>query len=237
MDEPEITRSDMSEGGELVRIDEVLPETLQLIPLTTRPYFPVLVQPIVVDKEPWGAGLVKVADSSHKLLALSYAPMKQSGQSDDRIPQPEDISIIGCVARIHRIHEIENKLQFIAQGIQRFRIVDWVRKEPPYVVRVEYFHQIERSDENQTRAYAMSIINIIKELMQLNPLYNEELRQYLNYFNPNDPGPLTDFAAAITSAEPQYMQEILETLPLLERMEKVLVMIAKELDVAKLGYV
>ncbi|MCB1647659.1 MAG: endopeptidase La, partial [Pseudomonadales bacterium] len=84
------------------------------------------------------------------------------------------------------------------------------------------------------RAYAMAIINIIKELMTLNPLYNEELKQYLNYFNPNEPGPLADFAAAITSAEPEEMQDILETLPLLERMEKVLLMITKELDVARL---
>ena len=38
----------------LARPDEVLPDTLQLIPLTSEPYFPVLVQPIVVEGEPWG---------------------------------------------------------------------------------------------------------------------------------------------------------------------------------------
>jgi len=70
--------------------------------------------------------------------------------------------------------------------------------------------------------------------MTLNPLYNEELKQYLNYFTPNEPGPLADFAAAITSATPTEMQEILETVPLLERMEKVLLLIRKELDVARM---
>ena len=90
------------------------------------------------------------------------------------------------------------------------------------------------AEESQLRAYAMALIDIIKELMTLNPLYNEELKQYLNYFNPNEPGPLADFAAAITSASAEDMQDILETLPLLERMEKVLLLLRKELEIARL---
>ena len=39
--------------GDLVRPEHILPETLHLIPLTNRPYFPVLVQPVVVDEDPW----------------------------------------------------------------------------------------------------------------------------------------------------------------------------------------
>ncbi len=211
------------------RPDEVLPDTLQLIPLTSRPYFPVLVQPVIVDQEPWGQGIRTVAESAHRLIAMSFAP-----KSDGDIPAPGDIRDIGCVARIHRLHESKGKLQFIAQGIRRFRIREWVKRTPPYVVRVEYFEPPSDEDANQLRAYAMSIINIIKELMGLNPLYNEELKQYLNYFTPNDPSPLTDFAAAITSAEPEELQDILETIPLLERMEKVLLLISKEVEVARL---
>ena len=214
---------------QLARPDEVLPDTLQLIPLTSRPYFPVLVQPIVVDQDPWGKGIRKVAESAHKLIAMSFAPSAGKG-----IPQPEDICIVGCVARIHRLHESKGKLQFIAQGVRRFRIREWVKRVPPYVVRVDYIDSPPIEDESQLRAYAMSIINIIKELMTLNPLYNEELKQYLNYFDPNEPSPLADFAAAITSADALELQDILETIPLLDRMEKVLLMIGKELEVARL---
>ncbi|MBQ74269.1 MAG: endopeptidase La [Gammaproteobacteria bacterium] len=214
---------------QLARPDEILPDTLQLIPLVTRPYFPVLVQPVVVDQDPWGKGIRKVAESAHKLVAMSFSPTTGGG-----IPAPDDICKIGCVARIHRLHESKGKLQFIAQGIRRFRIREWVKKEPPYVVRVDYFDSLPMEDESQLRAYAMSIINIIKELMTLNPLYNEELKQYLNYFDPNEPSPLTDFAAAITSADALELQDILETIPLLDRMAKVLLMIGKELEVARL---
>ena len=213
---------------EIARPDEVLPDTLQLIPLGDRPYFPVLVQPVVVDLEPWGAGIKSVAETAHQLLALSYSP------SAEEQPDPDDVCAVGCVVRLHRIQEVKGKLQFIAQGIRRFRIREWIKKTPPYVVQVEYLEAGPVEDESQLRAYAMALINIIKELMILNPLYNEELKNYLNHFNPNEPSPLADFAAAITSATPEELQDILETFDLLERMEKVLLLITKELEVAKI---
>ncbi|HAK51550.1 MAG TPA: endopeptidase La, partial [Gammaproteobacteria bacterium] len=213
---------------EIARPEEVLPDTLQLIPLGERPYFPVLVQPVVVELDPWGPGIENVAETAHRLLALNYAPTNADQ------PDPEDVRAVGCVIRIHRIQEVKGKLQFIAQGIRRFRIREWIKKTPPYVVRVEYLEPEPVEDESQLRAYAMALINIIKELMTLNPLYNEELKQYLNYFNPNEPSPLADFAAAITSADPEELQDILETMGLLERMEKVLLLITKELEVAKI---
>ena len=116
---------------EIARPDEVLPDTLQLIPLGDRPYFPVLVQPVVVDLEPWGAGIQSVAEPAHQLLALSYSP------SAEEQPDPDDVCTVGCVVRLHRIQEVKGKLQFIAQGIRRFRIREWIKKTPPYVGQVE----------------------------------------------------------------------------------------------------
>ena len=189
---------------EVARPDEVLPDTLQLIPLGERPYFPVLVQPIVVNADPWGSGLEEVGATAHKLLALSYAPSGKSQYS------PDDICSVGCVVRLHRIQQDKDKVQFIAQGIRRFRIREWIKKKPPYRVRVEYVEAAPVADDSQVRAYAMALINIIKELMTLNPLYNEELKHYLNHFNANEPSALADFAAAITSAESDDLQDILE---------------------------
>src|SRR5690606_41010259 len=83
-------------------------------------------------------------------------------------------------------------------------------------------------------AYALAIINTIKELLPLNPLYNEGLKLYLQNFSPREPSPLTDFAAALTAASGAELQGVLETVPLLRRMEKVLVLLKKELEVARL---
>ena len=80
----------------------------------------------------------------------------------------------------------------------------------------------------------MALINAIKELLPLNPLYSEELKNYLNRFSPNDPSPLTDFAAALTTAPGDELQQVLDTVPMLQRMEKVLPLLRKEVEVARL---
>ncbi|MGH8412518.1 MAG: endopeptidase La, partial [Pseudomonas sp.] len=119
-------------------------------------------------------------------------------------------------------------------GLTRVRLKTWLKHHrPPYLVEVEYPHQpSEPTDE--VKAYGMALINAIKELLPLNPLYSEELKNYLNRFSPNDPSPLTDFAAALTSATGTELQQVLDCVPMLKRMEKVLPMLRKEVEVARL---
>lgn len=136
--------------------------------------------------------------------------------------------------KVHKLQGEDQQLQFIAQGLRRFRIVRWLSRKPPYLVEVTYPREPVEAEEDETRAYAMAIINGIKELLPINPLYGEELKHYLNRFSPHEPGPLTDFAAAITSAKGHELQSVLATLPVLDRMQRVLPLLRKEIDVAQL---
>ncbi|MEJ2531155.1 MAG: endopeptidase La [Halioglobus sp.] len=124
--------------------------------------------------------------------------------------------------------------QFLAQGIKRFRIVRWLNDSPPYLVQVEYPRSQGDRGSDEIKAYAMALIKEIKELLPLNPLYSEELKQYLANFSPNQPSLLADFSAALTTASGENLQEILDTLPLQSRMEKVLGLLRKEREVAEL---
>jgi len=89
-------------------------------------------------------------------------------------------------------------------------------------------------NRDDVKSYAMALIQAIKELVPLNPLYNEELKNFLNHFNLNEPSPLADFAAAITTAPGEDLQDVLDTIPILPRMEKVLLLLRKEIEMARL---
>ncbi len=80
----------------------------------------------------------------------------------------------------------------------------------------------------------MAIISALKELVQINPLYSEEIKMFLNRQSMNDPARLSDFAANLTSSDGQQLQEILETLDVRKRIDKVLVLLKKELEVSRL---
>jgi ATP-dependent Lon protease len=209
----------------------VLPSTLYLLPLFDRPFFPAQAFPLIMDEQPWLESVEKIGESSHHMAGLVLV-------KDDKLTDlaADDFFTTGSIVRLHNPTRAEGKLQFIAEGLERFRIVKWLSKTPPYKVQVEYpgEEKSHKREKDEVRAYAMAVINTIKELLPLNPLYSEELKHFLNRFGPNEPSPLSDFAATLTTASKEQLQQVLETIPIVARMKKVLVLLKKELEVAKL---
>ncbi|WP_290538537.1 endopeptidase La [Alcanivorax sp.] len=215
-------------SGSLALPDQLKPQRIYLIPVQHRPFMPGLVQPVMLDKERWQATLERVSQTPHQSLGLVYV-----GDNDPDSVTHEDFPEYGCLVKVHALNEENDQFQMVAQGTTRFRIENWLSRKRPFMTEVSYPESRAEADET-IRAFGMAIINTIRELLPLNPLYNEGLRHYLQNFSPSDPSPLTDFAAALTSANGSELQAILETVPLKARMEKVLTLVKKELEVARL---
>ena len=210
-------------------MDDVLPDTLYLMPIPSRPFFPGQVQPVAINPQEWGSTLEALGKAGQGVIGLSYVDRAEPSAVD-----PRQFPDIGCVVRLHRPPVAEQRGHFLAQGIRRFRIVRWLSDKPPYLVQVEYPRSQGDRDADEVKAYAMALIKEIRELLPLNPLYSEELKQYLANFSPNQPSLLADFSAALTTASGDNLQEILDTLPLVSRMEKVLGLLRREREVAEL---
>ncbi len=214
----------------LVLPAQQLPDKLYIIPIHNRPFFPAQVLPVIVNQQPWGRTLTRVGNTEHKCMAVFFVdtPPDEHGEFDlDSLPEH------GTLVRVHHVSEEGGKLQFVAQGLTRVRIRGWLSRRGPYLAEVDY-PQPPADPRDEVKAYGMALINAIKELLPLNPLYSEELKNYLNRFSPNDPSPLTDFAAALTTASGHELQEVLDTVPMLKRMEKVLPLLRKEVEVGRL---
>ncbi|ARS47992.1 endopeptidase La [Ectopseudomonas hydrolytica] len=214
----------------LVLPAQQLPDKLYVIPIHNRPFFPAQVLPVIVNQHPWGRTLNRVGNTEHKCLAVFYVdnPPDENGEFD-LASLPEH----GTLVRVHHVSEEGGKLQFVAQGLTRVRIRGWLSRRGPYLAEVDY-PQAPSDPRDEVKAYGMALINAIKELLPLNPLYSEELKNYLNRFSPNEPSPLTDFAAALTTAPGHELQEVLDCVPILKRMEKVLPLLRKEVEVGRL---
>ena len=226
-DKPNAENSESHAGGLAVQ-NHTPPQRIYLIPVKHRPFMPGLVQPVMLDKERWQQTLERVSQTPHQSLGLVYV-----GEKNPDSVTAEDFPEFGCLVKVHALNEENDQFQLVAQGTARFRINSWLNRKHPFMADVSYPEPRAEADET-IRAYGMAIINTIKELLPLNPLYNEGLRHYLQNFSPSEPSPLTDFAAALTSANGVELQTILETVPLKPRMEKVLTLVKKELEVARL---
>ncbi len=208
---------------------QTLPLTIHLLPLTEKPFFPAQTLPLVMNQGPWMETVRQIGESPHHLVGLVLV---NGDKSDDATA--EDFHSVGTLVHMHHPMHSDGKIQFIAEGITRFKVVEWISGKPPYYARVEYLPAPRQNQGEEIKAYALAIINTIKELLPLNPLYSEEIKFFLNRFSPNEPALLTDLAASLTSAPKEKLQDVLEAVNLRRRMEKVLVLIKKELEVAKL---
>ena len=218
-----------SASNNIVAAADILPSTLYLLPLSERPFFPAQALPLLLNEEPWLPTIEAAASREQRVIGLILVKPDSAEKAG-----PADFHEVGTAARMHQLARNEGRLQFIAQGLKRFRIQNWLSSTPPYHVQVEYLSEEDAVGTEELRAYSLAVINTLKELIPLNPLYSEELKFFLNRFNTNDPSPLADFAASLTTASKEELQEILATAPILERMKKVIVLIKKELEVAKL---
>lgn len=227
--EAEFTYSDDGPSTELEVASKVLPSRIYLLPVAERPFFPAQAMPVLLDHEPWLETINLIEETPQNVVGLALART-----SDLQNASPGDIFDMGTLVRMHHPASAKDKIQFIAEGLQRFRITRWLSTTPPFEVLVEYPDDILPRDNDKVKAYAMAIINTLRELIPLNPLYSEELRFFLDRFSPNEPAMLADFAASLTTAPMEDLQDVLETVNIRQRMEKVLILIKKEMDVAKL---
>jgi ATP-dependent Lon protease len=206
------------------------PNQLYIIPIQGRPFLPAQVLPVQIQANPWGKTIERVAHTAHKMLAL----FRIDDDISEDIPLNKVVPKTGCAVHILQASSTEGELQFVAEGVQRVEIVNWLSDKPPYLAEVRYIENTKDESDTEIKAYAMAMIGALKELLPINPLYSEELKQYMNRFSPNDPAPLADLSAAITSATPNELQEILDTPELVPRMKKSLAILKKEIEVAKL---
>jgi len=219
---------DQKAEGALVDYKEVMPSVLHVVPVTQRPLFPGQAVPLVVDAELWEETFKIIVDGSNPIVGLVLAHADSLEEA-----LPETFYEIGTACRIHRVSESDQRLQVIVEGVQRFRIDSWISRERPFKVRPHYFPEMKIKDNQEYKPYILAIINTIKELLPLNPLYSEELKIFMERYKPEDPSPLADFAASLTSSSREELQEILESIHLITRLDKVLALLNKELQTAK----
>lgn len=207
------------------------PEVLDIFPLLRRPFFPGMAAPIVVEQGPYFEALKKVAKSQDKCIGLVMAKDEDQDIYD---VHKNDLYQIGVVARILRVIPMEQGgAQVILNMEKRIKLSKAVPTKTHFRAHVEYWEE-EHKLTKKLKAYAISIISTIKELLKQNPLFKEELQIFLGHSDFTEPGKLADFAVALTTASREELQDVLEITDIPKRIEKALVLLKKELDLSKL---
>jgi len=226
----------LPEDKALVVSEDVFPDSLLIVPLYDRPLFPKMLLPVIISEEKLGKVLLKELKGPLRYVGLVYSYEPEDDSQTNEPGTTDNLSKVGAVGKIVQAAKHGNDpMHIIVQVMERFEIIDITSEDPIIRAKVEYIPETgEEKSEDELKAFSVSIINLIKELVQLNPLFKEELGLLMGRINLKDPATLADFAASMTTASGKELQEILETKNIKIRIEKALYLLRHELEVAKL---
>lgn len=154
----------------------------------------------------------------------------------EEIPEPENK---GDVVASFEEEAVEKKPSSTPNFAHNPYATAFLKKYKVSIVDVD--NLVEQSYDKKSpviRAVTSEIVNVFKEIANLNPLFRDQISTFSMSQSAgnviDEPAKLADFAAAVSAGEFKELQEVLETLPVEERLQKALVVLKKELMNAQL---
>jgi len=221
--------TEKEESGGLVLATEVLPSLIPIVPLRPRPAFPGLLIPIIVTGAAQIEAVQKAMQTASRTLGLVLV----------RDPEAPDgagnLHAVGVAGKIVKIINIDgDNAHFLINTLERFSLDEVREADGGFFANVQYHYAQELDLNAELKAYSQAVLATLKELVQINPLYSEEIKLFLSRSSIGDPGRLADFAANLTTADGQELQRVVESIDVRSRIDRVLVLLKKELEVSRL---
>lgn len=209
----------MSDEKNIIPIDKLLPPVLNIVPLAGRPIFPGIFTPMVItDTED-----VEAVNAAYEENGfIGFVLLKNETES----PSVDDLHHVGTVAKIaKKINLPDGGVNIFVSTYKRFRIEKVLNNKNPIRLCVEYLDD-KNSDAIEVKALLRSLIAEMQKISKDNPLFTDEMR--FNLVNIDQAGKAADFITSILNIPKEEQQEVLETIDVRERMEKVFIHIQKE---------
>ncbi|GFR50901.1 hypothetical protein Agub_g13195 [Astrephomene gubernaculifera] len=237
-----------------------------VVELSRKPLFPGIYTPVIISKNEAlvkeilevkrqgahayvGAFLKRSSDSS----SSSSSSQQQGGQGPQAqqstnmfgIPQAAEagdaashLYDIGTFAQVHTVlaGDSGDSAQLLLLGHRRVRKTKVISSDP-LRVHIDHLRDESYTSDDILKATSMEIVNTMRDLLQLNPLYGEQFRTLLSLtgsIDLQDMSRLVDAAASLTSADDATLQGVLEALSVPERARMVLALLKKEVELCKL---
>lgn len=209
----------MSDEKNIIPIDKLLPPVLNIVPLAGRPIFPGIFTPMVItDTEDVEA--VNAAYEENGFIGFVLL------KNETERPSVDDLHHVGTVAKIaKKINLPDGGVNIFVSTYKRFRIEKVLNNKNPIRLCVEYLDD-KNSDAIEVKALLRSLIAEMQKISKDNPLFTDEMR--FNLVNIDQAGKAADFITSILNIPKEEQQEVLETIDVRERMEKVFIHIQKE---------
>jgi ATP-dependent Lon protease len=207
---------------------ELPANALVIVPVRGFVLFPRTVFPIAIGRKQSIAAAQEAVRTQRQVGIL----MQREAQVAD--PSPIDLHRVGTVANIVRyITAPDGTHHLVCQGEQRFRALEFLEGRPFLAATIQRIEETDaRSPEIEARFLNLQRQAI--EAVQLLPQAPQELVAAIQAAS--TPGELADLVAAYLDLKPDERQEILETVDVTTRVDRVTRLLAQRIEVLRLSH-
>ncbi len=221
-----VTENTQSPDSKPASITEVPEDVLIIIPTRNMVLFPGVVQPVAVGREKSVAAAREALRSGRKVGFL----LQRDPEVSD--PEPKDLHRVGTVATILRVVAQNDTQHLVCQGEGRFRVLNFQPGLPFLLARVEFIND-PPSANTDVEARTLYLKQLAAEAASLLPQAPAELTNALQAIE--SPSTLADLIASFMDVKPAEKQQILETVALEPRLDKVADLLSHRIDVLRLS--
>ena len=148
-------------------------------------------------------------------------------------PTVEDFAPVGALIHIIKYRTDDDNVLILAQGLARVQIEEFIQSEPFFKVRAHIIEPDEKEDTTiEVEALKRTAIELFQKIVKLSSRYQEELGIIAD--NLDDLGRLADYITSVLDLKPDDKQLLLETIPINDRLSRLIVVLTKELDLTEL---
>jgi ATP-dependent Lon protease len=202
-------------------------DVLIILPIVNSVGFPGVVLPITISGNAALAAAQEAVRTQRRVGLLLQSP-DETGE-----PAPENLHRVGTAATIVRfITAQDGTHHLIAQGEERFTVLDFVSREPFLVARIEA-HKEATVFDREIEARGLNLREKAIEAVQLLPQAPGELANAIRSIE-SIPA-LADMVANFMDLKAADKQEILATFDLKTRLDRVLALLIRRIEVLKVS--
>lgn len=213
-----------SQNGPDVKIPE---DALIIIPVREMVLFPGAIAPIAIGR----AKSIAAAQQALREQRPVGIVLQRSPEIEE--PGPDDLYRVATIANIVRyITAPDGTHHIVCQGVQRARILDFLPGTPFPAARIQQIPE-PTATSPEIEARALNLQRQAIEAIELLPQAPPEL--VAMFQSTTAPGALADLATSFMDIKPQDKQEVLETVDLTLRVEKVSKHLAERLEVLRIS--